>query len=209
MAFVSSQHCSPLLTTGRLLLVLGAWTLFLGALLLPGVRANPLGAWGTEQSYRTVWVLGFRSMYPLFYLSDSSPDSGDGYRALAGLAFAAGMIYFLAVPFLMMFNKGNFPALPKLVSVCLLSPWLFPLIRWGMGFGAVDLIGFYLLAISFALAFAAVQMPVECARPRFTRVGSAHCASCGYDLRSSKGRCPECGTPIQDSVGSLFSVLKR
>jgi hypothetical protein len=31
---------------------------------------------------------------------------------------------------------------------------------------------------------------------RATRIATGRCISCGYDLRSSNGACPECGRPI-------------
>lgn len=33
---------------------------------------------------------------------------------------------------------------------------------------------------------------------RFGQFPEGHCASCGYDLRASTHRCPECGAPIKN-----------
>jgi len=66
--------------------------------------------------------------------------------------------------------------------------------------GSVRLtIPFFLpLALSVVLAIAFLLA----ARPRTRgRAKAGLCRACGYDLRASKERCPECGTPIPSTAG--------
>jgi hypothetical protein len=42
-------------------------------------------------------------------------------------------------------------------------------------------------------------------RNRKPTAGARQCAVCGYDLRASRGRCPECGTAIPAATGTVPS----
>lgn len=49
----------------------------------------------------------------------------------------------------------------------------------------------------WALALVTAVLPIAWIFRRRRRVSAGHCGTCGYDLRASADRCPECGTPIQ------------
>jgi hypothetical protein len=55
-----------------------------------------------------------------------------------------------------------------------------------------------LLIPDYAIALSLAALPLLWLAFRLRRIGSrrGRCRSCGYDLRASAGRCPECGTPI-------------
>src|SRR5687768_510293 len=54
----------------------------------------------------------------------------------------------------------------------------------------------------FLCACAAMTLFVSWRRRRGARRRPRTCARCGYDLRGSRERCPECGTAIPDGSGS-------
>jgi len=56
------------------------------------------------------------------------------------------------------------------------------------------------------LAVIAILIDTVSRARRRHRVASGRCRNCGYDLRASRDRCPECGTPIPGSVPESSSA---
>jgi hypothetical protein len=63
------------------------------------------------------------------------------------------------------------------------------------GHGRLD---YYVLVPHWVLCLLEIVLPAAWLihRPKSRRSLIGVCAKCGYDLRASKDRCPECGTPI-------------
>jgi hypothetical protein len=67
----------------------------------------------------------------------------------------------------------------------------------GLGTAMGIIAGCCVMLFSFGPAIAILFL-----RPRWraeTADGVPYCPACGYDLRASKGRCPECGLPFETS----------
>ena len=83
-----------------------------------------------------------------------------------------------------------------------------PSIKLGVGtFTDADLLlegrGVVAPAWLFAIVFSALPLVRGIALyRRRPRLKAGHCASCGYDLRATPGRCPECGGVVGESSGS-------
>jgi hypothetical protein len=88
---------------------------------------------------------------------------------------------------------------------------------WGEEFGDIEALGFgfgglsgpngslWNLRVPYWFVSAALLVPpaawvVATRRARRMRRGG-RCAACGYDLRASEGRCPECGLPFPSPPG--------
>ncbi len=76
------------------------------------------------------------------------------------------------------------------------TPWSFRFMDGGgYYFGLV--VPLWLPTLMFGIACSCAYMPLYRRRKR-KKLGL--CLKCGYDLRASKERCPECGTPFDEQL---------
>lgn len=137
------------------------------------VKDRKFSAYGVGVCSGAVCLGGFSETWPADYATPSPPDSGANGLFCDGRVFPFGNIAKKATGFYRWRSQSGVDDAVFAFSGVLLPAWL----------------------VAAIYAAAPVVMAVQSLRHRRIRqrAESGLCVNCGYDLRASAGRCPECG----------------
>ena len=97
-----------------------------------------------------------------------------------------------------MFGRRGFNPFTVYATLLIIGPLVT--IVWWAGATALSALG---PLGSFVFAAALCVLPVVITRfrhDRATRVAAGLCSECGYDVRATPDRCPECGAPLAEEI---------
>ena len=160
--------------------------------------------WMWVRSHRVADAIGYGAKY-------TRGEDGAYMIRFASVRSSRGVVYFGAGRFLEMYLRASsvreglytehdVPPPPESRSQWAMWGFRYSHVNAGGGAFVVRSVGIPYWFITFNLAWGCALMV---RRFRSVRRAPSACAHCGYDLRGSSERCPECGTPFSsDARGS-------
>ena len=176
------------------MLALAVFALWIAAINYRGIVISKFGPRGFELMCNgrdmAVWLYrGYPTSMPMTHTSSYSSQRhqlGDPLYAYAGEGGGGGSSFFVVIQF-----RGHTNYRPRDGAGVVHVTWT----AYGMPIW-LPLVVFMIFPLYWLV------IPLRAARRRRKRRRLGQCATCGYDLRGSSERCPECGTDIAaDAIG--------